>query len=73
MNSWEEYEFRKAKKERLNSPWFLYRKRVWELTEQVSHLIQGIEKRGRKWHIDHIASIRVGFDTGIPPEEFIDP
>lgn len=52
-----------------SADWKRYRARVWELTEQVSHLIPGIEKRGFKdHHIDHTTSIWRGYKEGIPAE-----
>jgi hypothetical protein len=44
-----------------------YKDRVFELTEEVKHLIDGIESRGyHKFHIDHKISIKWGFDNNIP-------
>lgn len=64
-----EFEKERERERRLKSPWYIYRKRVWELTESVAHLIPGIEKRGfKKYHIDHRFSIWYGFKLNIPPE-----
>jgi len=47
-----------------------YRKKVRRLTEDVKHLIPGVERRGFKSdHIDHKRSIWNGFKNGIPAEE----
>jgi len=44
-----------------------YKKAVWEITESVKHLIEGIELRGFKdHHIDHKISIWQGFKSNIP-------
>lgn len=44
-----------------------YRECVYELTEQVAHMVPGIEKRGfRDHHVDHITSIWFGFKNKIP-------
>jgi hypothetical protein len=51
-----------------------YRMRVNELTEQVKHLIEGIENRGwHKYHIDHKISIKWGFDNNIPEKHIAHP
>lgn len=51
-------------------PWEVYRSKVRELTEDVAHLLDGIEKRSFKGHhIDHRISIWYGFKNKIPPEE----
>jgi hypothetical protein len=55
------------KKKSRNPEFERYKERVWELTNQVKHLIEGIEDRGwRKFHIDHKISIKWGFDNNIP-------
>ena len=47
----------------------LYRNKVSELTEEVKHLIEGVEKRGwHKYHIDHKISVKWGFENNIPEE-----
>lgn len=47
-----------------------YKARVFELTEETKHLIDGIENRGyRKFHIDHKISIKWGFDNKIPEKD----
>lgn len=54
--------------------WYRYSRRVRYLTsKQPLHLLEGFEKRGPVesggWHLDHIVSIRSGFDRGLKPEE----
>ena len=52
-----------------NRPFRKYREEVWKLTDEVAHLIPGIENRGwTKDHIDHIISIWYGFKKGMPVE-----
>jgi len=51
-----------------------YKMKVDELTEQVKHLIEGIENRGwHKYHIDHKISIKWGFDNNIPEKHIAHP
>jgi hypothetical protein len=51
-----------------------YKSRVMELTEQVKHLIEGIESRGwHTFHIDHKISIKWGFDNNIPEKHIAHP
>lgn len=59
-----------VKKKKPRNPEFeRYKEKVWELTNDVKHLIEGIEDRGwRKFHIDHKISIKWGFDNNIPPK-----
>ena len=51
-----------------------YKQRVDEITKrQPLHLLGHYEKRGPagqsgKYHLDHIVSIRYGFDNGVAPE-----
>ncbi len=55
--------------ERVNSSFYVYKKSVWEITENVKHLIDGIELRGFKTHhIDHKISIWQGYKSNIPPD-----
>lgn len=50
-----------------------YRKNVMALTEQVKHLIPGIEKRAfNGYHIDHVISIWKGFKLGISEDKIAD-
>lgn len=50
-----------------------YRKEVWRLTEQVAHLIPGIETRGwKQYNVDHIYPIAAGYKNGIPAELIAD-
>ena len=59
----------KGKKKKPLTKFDLYKEKVVELTEQVKHLIEGIENRGwHKFHIDHKISIKWGFDNNIPPK-----
>lgn len=45
-----------------------YRSQVQTLTEQVSYLVPGIEKREfKKWDLDHKIPISYGFKNGIHP------
>lgn len=45
-----------------------YRRIVRKLTENVKHLLPGIENRGfDTYHIDHIISIKIGYMKGIDP------
>lgn len=46
-------------------PYCVYFYKVWQLTEQNSHLVYGIELRGKEYHLDHIVPIIYGFDKGI--------
>lgn len=48
----------------------LYYLKVWHITEsQPLHELRNHKKRGwRKYHLDHICSISVGYYEGIPPE-----
>lgn len=51
-----------------------YRMRVNELTEQVKHLIEGVENRGwHTYHIDHKISVKWGFDHNIPEKHIAHP
>lgn len=51
-----------------------YRGKVWsETNRQDLHLLENIEKRGKSgvdgaYQLDHIKSIKYGFDNGIDPE-----
>ena len=47
-----------------------YRRKVWAVTKKQSlHELENFEHRGRKeYHVDHILSIKEGFDRGIDPE-----
>lgn len=45
-----------------------YYKEVWYNTNKNKHLVLNIEKRSTKYHIDHVFSIRDGFDNNVPPE-----
>jgi hypothetical protein len=46
-----------------------YRDKVKILTNEVCHLVEGIEHRSFKGpHIDHKISIRYGYDNNIPAE-----
>lgn len=61
---------------RLNE-WQRYSRRVRYLTsKQPLHLLENIEKRGAidqgGWHLDHIVSVRTGFEAGLPPEAVAD-
>lgn len=56
------------------SEWYRYSRRVRYLTsKQPLHLLENIDKRGPVdlggWHLDHIVSVRAGFEKGIPAEE----
>lgn len=56
------------------SEWYRYSRKVRYLTsKQPLHLLENIEKRGPVdqggWHLDHIVSVRTGFERGTPPEE----
>jgi 5-methylcytosine-specific restriction endonuclease McrA len=48
----------------------LYYIKVWAITEsQPLHKLKFSKKRGwRKYHLDHICSISVGYSENIPPE-----
>lgn len=62
------YWLRESKK-KPKSDFELYKIKVKELTEDVKHLIPGIENRGYfKYHIDHRISIKWGFENNIPEE-----
>jgi len=64
----------KGKKKKPLTKFDLYKEKVMELTEQVKHLIEGIEDRGwHKFHIDHKISIKWGFDNNIPPKHIAHP
>lgn len=47
-----------------------YRRKVWAVTrKQPLHELENFEQRGREeYHVDHVLSIREGFDRGIDPE-----
>jgi hypothetical protein len=46
-----------------------YKEKVFELTEEVKHQIDGIENRGfNTYHIDHKISVKWGFENNIPEE-----
>ena len=50
-----------------------YYKEVWIITNsQPLETLNGIEKRGYYWHIDHIYPISLGFKNKIPPEKIGD-
>lgn len=45
-----------------------YHQEVSMLTEQIAHLVPGVEKREfRKWDLDHKIPISYGFENGIHP------
>lgn len=47
-----------------------YYKQVWDISNaQPLNELEGIEKRGADWHLDHIYPIHLGFKNNIPPEE----
>lgn len=59
----------KRKKKKEPTPFESYKLKVTELTNEVKHLIEGIENRGfYKYHIDHKISIKWGFYNNIPEE-----
>lgn len=50
-----------------------YKDNVRQLTEEETHLLPNIHKRGfNSYHIDHKISIRYGYDNGIPEEQIAD-
>lgn len=66
------YWLRESKK-KPKSSFQKYKERVKELTEQIKHMIPGIEDRGYyKYHIDHKISVRWGFENNIPEEHISD-
>lgn len=52
----------------IKNPLLEYYRNVWYYTRQNKHLIEGIENRSCDFHIDHIFSIRDGFDNQVPPK-----
>lgn len=52
--------------EKIKEPLHKYYRDVWYHTNNNKHLIDGIENRSCNLHIDHIFSIRDGFDFGVP-------
>ena len=44
---------------------YLYHLQVWSKTECVCHFVEGIEKRGALYHIDHIVPVSYGFSNDI--------
>jgi hypothetical protein len=52
--------------EEIKEPLLEYYTEVWYHTNKNKHLIDGIENRSVDLHIDHIFSIRDGFDFGVP-------
>lgn len=47
----------------------MYKKEVWDKTNETSHLIKDVHTRGFKtFHIDHKISIYYGFKHNIPTE-----
>lgn len=52
----------------IKDPLLEYYREVWYHTNSNKHLINGIENRSQDLHIDHIFSIRDGFDFSVPAE-----
>lgn len=57
----------KAKQDR-KAAYQKYHQEVSILTEEIAHLVPGVEKREfRKWDLDHKIPISCGFENGIHP------
>ena len=61
---------KKIAKKKEKSAQVIYKKKVWELTEQNDlSVLDNFERRGFKdYHLDHKVSIYYGFKNGIPEE-----
>lgn len=46
----------------------LYMGKVYDLTESNCSIVNGIEKRGADYHLDHIVPVRYGYKKQIPIE-----
>lgn len=46
---------------------FLYYYKVWSITNENTHLVKNISKRGVDYHLDHIIPIHIGYKYNLCP------
>jgi len=50
--------------------WLLYQETVRRLTEKSirEEYLENVQHRSRQYHVDHLLSIREGFEQDVPPD-----